>query len=158
MPRFLELSLNEEVFHSFHKDFASDKDLENWRKDIACHLDYFEQVLRNYQKDNPYSLDFAIVSSGNLVGGISCVDINSVDCLKNGEVSYWLGRDYWGKGIATQVLGDFSNWLFDKQDFYYLSAITSETNLGSQKVLEKNGFALEKILSDNKRMYFRYRD
>jgi RimJ/RimL family protein N-acetyltransferase len=54
-------------------------------------------------------------------------------------VGYWLGRAYWGKGIATAALGAY---LADHEPRRPLHAHVVATNLGSIRVLEKCGFEL----------------
>jgi RimJ/RimL family protein N-acetyltransferase len=54
------------------------------------------------------------------------------------EVSYWLGRSYWGKGIATRSLGLFLE-SFKSRPLY---ARAVKDNIGSIRVLEKNGFTV----------------
>jgi RimJ/RimL family protein N-acetyltransferase len=53
-------------------------------------------------------------------------------------VGYWLGRDWWGRGIATQALADFLE-LVDERP---LRATVAPANRASMRVLEKNGFRL----------------
>jgi RimJ/RimL family protein N-acetyltransferase len=52
------------------------------------------------------------------------------------EVGYWLGKEYWGKGIATQALAEFLNHVTQRP----LYAHVVKHNLGSIRVLEKCGF------------------
>lgn len=54
------------------------------------------------------------------------------------EVTYWLGREYWGKGIATQVLQMFLE--FERRRPIYGRA--AKDNRASIRVLEKCGFRL----------------
>jgi RimJ/RimL family protein N-acetyltransferase len=54
------------------------------------------------------------------------------------EVGYWLGREFWGKGIATQALSLFLQQL-DERPLY---AHVARHNIASQRVLEKCGFKL----------------
>lgn len=54
------------------------------------------------------------------------------------EVSYWLGKPYWGKGIATQALALFLQVVGDRP----LYARVAKDNIPSIRVLEKNGFTL----------------
>jgi RimJ/RimL family protein N-acetyltransferase len=54
------------------------------------------------------------------------------------EISYWLGREFWGKGIATLALGLFLQEVTDRP----LTARVARDNLASIRVLEKNGFEL----------------
>lgn len=52
-------------------------------------------------------------------------------------VGYWLGREFWGKGIATEALLAFLQ-LIDQRPVY---AFVSEHNQASQRVLKKCGFS-----------------
>jgi RimJ/RimL family protein N-acetyltransferase len=52
------------------------------------------------------------------------------------EVSYWLGKEFWGRGIATEALKLFLAEL----DFRPLFARAAKDNIGSIRVLEKCGF------------------
>lgn len=52
------------------------------------------------------------------------------------NVSYIIDRKYWGKNFATLALSEFLS-KFPNKTFY---ARTAFDNIGSQKVLEKNGF------------------
>jgi len=56
------------------------------------------------------------------------------------EVSYWLGKEYWGSNIATKALGQFLKTV----EIRPLYARVAKDNLGSIRVLEKNGFTLFK--------------
>ncbi len=53
------------------------------------------------------------------------------------EVGYWLGKEYWGKGIATRALAEFLNHVTQRP----LYAHVAKHNLASIRVLEKCGFA-----------------
>lgn len=50
-------------------------------------------------------------------------------------VGYWLGREFWGKGLATRALAELVEEL-DRP----LYAEVSTANIGSIRVLEKCGF------------------
>ncbi|MFL5736099.1 MAG: GNAT family N-acetyltransferase [Actinomycetota bacterium] len=51
-------------------------------------------------------------------------------------VGYWLGKAFWGRGIATEALRRFVGELPERP----LSANVAEHNVGSIRVLEKCGF------------------
>jgi RimJ/RimL family protein N-acetyltransferase len=51
-------------------------------------------------------------------------------------VGYWLGSEFWGRGLATSALAEFVQEL-DKRP---LHAWVAASNLGSIRVLEKCGF------------------
>jgi len=56
------------------------------------------------------------------------------------EVGYWLARPYWGKGIMTEVVQVFCDFLFAQGKLIRLTAAVFAFNAASAKVLEKTGF------------------
>ena len=62
----------------------------------------------------------------------------------NTEVGYWIGRPYWGRGIATQALRLVADWAFANMgDLTRLYAPIFDWNEASQAVARKAGFELE---------------
>jgi RimJ/RimL family protein N-acetyltransferase len=53
-------------------------------------------------------------------------------------VGYWIGRDYWGKGVATLALRQF----LQVERTRPLYAHVAKHNIGSIRVLEKCGFTI----------------
>jgi RimJ/RimL family protein N-acetyltransferase len=51
-------------------------------------------------------------------------------------VGYWVGREFWGKGLATRALAEFVEEVTARP----LHAWVATSNLGSIRVLEKCGF------------------
>ena len=51
-------------------------------------------------------------------------------------VSYWLGKEFWGKGLATKALAE----LVDELERRPIYAYVAKKNVGSIRVLEKCGF------------------
>jgi RimJ/RimL family protein N-acetyltransferase len=51
-------------------------------------------------------------------------------------VGYWVGREFWGKGLATRALQEFIHEVTDRP----LHAWVANSNVGSVRVLEKCGF------------------
>ena len=51
-------------------------------------------------------------------------------------VGYWLGKEFWGQGLATRALAE----LIDELGTRPLYAYVAKTNIGSIRVLEKCGF------------------
>lgn len=52
------------------------------------------------------------------------------------EIGYWIGKEYWGKGIATRALTEF----LGHEKARPLHARVATQNLASIRVLEKCGF------------------
>ena len=73
----------------------------------------------------------AILLDGSVAGYICSFDISG-----EREVGYWIGREHWGKGVATRALQIF---LAEQRD-RPLYAHVAKHNVGSIRVLEKCGF------------------
>lgn len=56
------------------------------------------------------------------------------------EVGYWILRPFWGRGFATEGLRLALAVVMAQTDRHTLFATTSESNVGSQRVLERNCF------------------
>lgn len=52
-------------------------------------------------------------------------------------LGYWLGREFWGRGIASAAVAQF----LQVESKRPLTARVAKHNLGSRRVLEKSGFA-----------------
>ena len=55
------------------------------------------------------------------------------------EVTYWLGKEFWGQGIATRALALF---LAERMTTRPVYARAAKDNAGSLAVLAKNGFTI----------------
>ena len=54
------------------------------------------------------------------------------------EVTYWIGREYWGQGLATKALECFLR----QETVRPLYARAAKNNAATLRVLEKNGFTV----------------
>src|SRR5512134_3585317 len=63
-----------------------------------------------------------ILFNGDIAGNIVCFEQ-----LGEREVSYWLGKEYWGKGIATRALAEFLKSI----DIRPLYALVAKHNVAS---------------------------
>ena len=52
-------------------------------------------------------------------------------------IAYWLGKEYWGRGIATAAVAEY---LIVHEMKRPLHAYVARANIGSIRVLEKSGF------------------
>ncbi len=62
---------------------------------------------------------------------------------RRAEVGYWLGRDYWGKGYATEAAAAVLGWGFETLGLARVSAARFADNPASGRVLEKLGMTQE---------------
>jgi RimJ/RimL family protein N-acetyltransferase len=85
---------------------------------------------------------FAIEVDGEAAGGIG-VFLQEDVARKSAELGYWLGEAYWGRGIMTDAVREFTRYAFDAYDLLRVYALVFEWNPASCRVLEKAGYALE---------------
>ena len=90
------------------------------------------------------AINMAIEADGKLAGGIGLI-LNGDVYIKSAEIGYWLGEQYWGKGIATEAVRQMTEYAFYYFDLVRLYAEVFETNKASMRVLEKNGYYLEGV-------------
>jgi RimJ/RimL family protein N-acetyltransferase len=72
------------------------------------------------------------------VGGEVAGHIASFDMSGDREITYWIGREFWGQGIATAAL----RALLDIDNTRPIYGRAAKDNIGSIRVLEKCGFVL----------------
>jgi RimJ/RimL family protein N-acetyltransferase len=82
---------------------------------------------------NPAAVSRAVLLDGRVVGHIGA--------WTDGEtgkrlLGYWLGREFWGRGIATAAVTQ----LLRSEPSRPITAHVAKHNLGSIRVLEKCGF------------------
>jgi [ribosomal protein S5]-alanine N-acetyltransferase len=85
----------------------------------------------------------AIEVDGKAIGAIGIILGTDVQRI-NAEIGYWLGENYWGKGIATESLIWMTNYTFEKfPSIHRIWAGVFGYNKSSMRVLEKAGFTFE---------------
>lgn len=92
---------------------------------------HWENVLRD-----PNAAVKAIIVGDELAGCVSCFVMDGLNA-----VGYWLGREFWGKGIASRAL----ELLLIEITFRPLHARVAISNGASLRVLQKCGFLIERI-------------
>jgi RimJ/RimL family protein N-acetyltransferase len=114
---------------------------EQWADPVAAHMaaftapdhmdrDAFERRWSRLRADEAVIVR-VIVVDGEVVGSIG-----SWGDPDEREITYWIGRSYWGKGIATDAVKAFL--AVDRTR--PLHARVAYNNVASRRVLEKCGF------------------
>lgn len=92
-------------------------------------------------RSDPDCMLRTIVADGDVVGHAL-----SWTAAEARVVGYWLGKTYWGRGIATEALRLY----LEEEVRRPLHATVAEHNAGSRRVLEKAGFEFDssKLVDD----------
>ena len=77
-----------------------------------------------------------------VIGGIGSFMHTGKEGHKD-EIGYWLADTLRGQGVMTQVIGRFSEYLFETRPLVRIEAWVFAHNPASARVLEKNGFQRE---------------
>jgi RimJ/RimL family protein N-acetyltransferase len=80
--------------------------------------------------------DDSVVARTIVVGGLVAGNIGSWQQDGQQLLGYWVGREWWGRGVATQAVA----LLVDELAIRPLYAHVARHNVGSIRVLEKCGF------------------
>lgn len=80
---------------------------------------------------NDSALTWTIVCDGQVAGNIGCWEADS-----SRFVGYWIGRQFWDRGLATEALDELVSIVETRP----LRAEVVSTNVASIHVLEKCGF------------------
>lgn len=88
---------------------------------------------------------FAIDVDGEAVGGIG-LRLNEDVERTSAEIGYWVGRAYWGRGIATEAVRAVTEHAFATYDLTRVYALPFAENAASIRVLEKAGYVREGLL------------
>jgi len=81
--------------------------------------------------NNPECIALAVEADGVLVGTVGKFDLGDQP-----NITYWIGREFWGRGYATSALKELLH-MCPERPIYGRAAFD---NIASQKVLEKCGF------------------
>ena len=130
-------------------------------------IDAIHQLLNNYQVSRflssripfPYTRDDAVwwVETGSKseitrviefnqqLAGIIGVARGPHENYRCGELGYWLGEPFWGRGLATLAVTRMTEMIFDETDIVRLFAPIYDCNRASMRVVEKCGYKLEGI-------------
>jgi [ribosomal protein S5]-alanine N-acetyltransferase len=91
---------------------------------------------------------FCVEIEGAAVGGIGVHPGEDVH-RHTATVGYWLGEQFWGRGIMTEALTALTDLCFENFPLRRISAEVFANNRASARVLEKAGFIFEACLKNH---------
>jgi RimJ/RimL family protein N-acetyltransferase len=97
--------------------------------------------IKHANEEKPVA-NFAIEIGNIVAGNISCTWHKDV-YAKTVELGYFIGENYWGKGIATAAVALMLEAIKKNKEIVRIEAKIFGNNLRSARVLEKNNFVLE---------------
>ena len=126
---------------------------------FPCNIDDAENILSDYINEQKLqkSMRWAITySAGNeFIGGIRLVPNLSYN---SAEVGFWIGKDYWRKGIAFETAARVIKFGFEVLKLNRIEAHAMQENTSSIKLLEKLGLKQEGYHPELVRKWGVYKD
>ena len=106
-------------------------------------LDGIEVLYPQIAASNPFQRDapalFAIVDHlDELVGTVGFHTV--LNDPRGGEIAYNLHPAHWGRGIASEAWAAVARWGIQDRGYRRVDAYALDSNLASQRVLDKCGF------------------
>ncbi len=123
--------------------------------DVVCYTEQrwrvhsFDDVLAfvNDKITAPTETLFGIFVGSRHIGNLKIGPVNNRH--NYADISYLIGdKNFWGKGYATRVVSLGVAYGFKELGLNRLNAGVYANNIGSSKVLEKNGFIREGVCKD----------
>ena len=107
-----------------------------------------EYISSMLQANQEKMFAFAISVDEHVIGSISVTRLDNIHSC-TGELGYYIGEDYWGKGYATCAVKQVCQYVLNHSDILRIFAEPFAYNTASCRVLEKAGFLYEGTLHKN---------
>jgi len=113
--------------------------------DMKAARSWIELNLKLDKEKDKSQFHLAIAINGEASGGIGLSQVNG----HSAEIGYWLGENYWGRGIATKAVKLLTRHAFAKLGLRRVYAYVFPFNKASSRVLQKAGYKFEGKLRKN---------
>lgn len=84
--------------------------------------------------------------TNQIVGTVIVFNFNRE--ANHAEVGYVFHQDYWNKGYGTRSIALIDKFVFTELGLHKLNARVTDVNIGSKRILEKNGYIHEGLQKD----------
>lgn len=131
--------------------YASDKNVKRFigwplMKTPEETRNYVEEMIRREAAGTHLYASIVLKATGEVIG--TAMIFNFDHEAKHAELGYVFHSGQWGKGYGTEAVALMRSFSFEALDLRKLHARVVDANIGSARVLEKNGFELEGCLKD----------
>jgi ribosomal-protein-alanine N-acetyltransferase len=116
-------------------------------KDINDTIVFINSINEKEKNNDLVTWGIALKHDPKLIGTICYLNIEKENYRS--EIGYALHPDHWGKGVMHEVLEVVINYGFNVMKLHSIGANINPENIGSQKLLEKNGFVREAYFKEN---------
>ncbi len=118
-------------------------------------LTWIEPQLDNFNADKSYEFAITDEETGELYGAIA---LTNNQRFNHGEIAYWIGEKFWGKGYATEASQAILQFAFEEKKYHKVFARYFSSNQASGRVLQKLGMEKEGTLVEHIKKEEKYED
>lgn len=98
----------------------------------------------SFKNKSQYVFRIGLKPNDDFIGGIAIM----MKKFKAAEVGYWVGKPHWGKGYCSEGMGAILKYGFEELGLQRMFAVHYLSNMGSGKVMIKNGMIKEGEFKD----------
>ena len=136
-----------EAIHSY----ASDENVKRFigwplMKTLEDTRSYIEEMLKREEAGTHLYASVVLRATEEIIGTVMIFNFDRE--ANHAEIGYVFSRKYWGRGYGTEAAALMIGFAFDSLCLHKLHARVVDANIGSARVLEKNGFVLEGRVKD----------
>jgi RimJ/RimL family protein N-acetyltransferase len=131
--------------YSIYKN-AKDREISKYTRlpypyKLKYAYDFVRLCQENYKKKTDYELGIELKKIGKIIGTISLMHLDNT--RRDAEVGYWLGKQYWRRGITKEALTLILDYGFNTLELVRIYAKVLYPNLSSIRLLQRTGFRYE---------------
>jgi ribosomal-protein-alanine N-acetyltransferase len=133
-------------------NYASDENVSRFigwplMKTLSETYDYIEEMLKRESTGTHLYASVVLKSTQEIIG--TAMIFNFDREANHAEIGYVFHRSHWGKGYGTETVTLMNDFAFETLNLHKIHARVVDANIGSARVLAKNGFELEGRLRDH---------
>lgn len=133
-------------------DYAADKDVKrfigwNLMKTLNETREFVELMIKREEAGTHLYASVALKSTHEVIGTVMIFNFDKE--ANQAEVGYVFHKNHWGKGYGAESLALVTDFAFESLNLHKLHACVTDANIGSARILEKNGYELEGRLKDH---------
>jgi [ribosomal protein S5]-alanine N-acetyltransferase len=133
-------------------DYASDIEVSRfigWNLMNTLHetRELIEIMLKRESEGTHLYASIVLKSTRAIVG--TAMIFNFDHEANQAEIGYVFHKNHWGKGYGTEAVALMNDFAFTSLNLHKLHASVVDANIGSARILEKNGYKLEGRLKDH---------
>lgn len=143
-------ALNVNDVQEIHK-YASDKDVKrfigwNLMHNLNETREHVETMINRELAGTHLYASVVTKATQEIIGTVMLFNFDEE--ANHAEIGYVFCKDHWGKGYGTESVELVTDFAFKTLNIHKLNARVTDANIGSARVLEKNGYELEGTLKD----------